>query len=52
MQEEIVQAIDNLISHDYAEAFRKISLTDKQWEMLRIHMEAPDQALTMRQMAT
>ena len=52
MQEEIVQSIDNLTSHDYAEAFRKISLTDKQWEMLRIHMEAPDQALTMRQMAT
>lgn len=51
MADDALQQIAKLSPSDYVGALKRIEPTDRQWEMLRIHSAAPDQAITARHLA-
>lgn len=52
MSSDALESIDQLTPDDYIRAFEAVQPTEQQWEMLRIHMAAPDQVITARHMAS
>ena len=44
---------EQLTAQQYADALQQVSdrITDKQWEMLRVHYHAPNKQITARQLA-
>lgn len=51
MTDEALHNIELLTAADYIDALKKIAPTDSQWEMLRVHMAAPDHVITVRHIA-
>ena len=47
----MAQRIETFTSEDYVAALKRVEPTDSQWEMLRIHLAAPDHIITARQLA-
>ncbi|MHB1144794.1 MAG: HNH endonuclease [Thiobacillus sp.] len=51
MVADAIQQIESLTSADYVGALKRCQPTEAQWEMLRIHLAAPDQTITARHLA-
>lgn len=52
MSSDVLESIAQLTPDDYIHAFEVIQPTERQWEMLRIHMSAPDQIITAGHLAS
>lgn len=52
MSSDALESATRLTSDDYIRAFKIVHPTEQQWEMLRIHMSAPDQIITASKMAS
>lgn len=51
MADDATQQIEKLTPSDYVRALKRSEPTEGQWEMLRIHLAAPDQTITARHLA-